>query len=171
MPLQTSLELPDRDPRNNVGRGSFIDHRMVILGAMLPDLLDKPLGWFAFPEFFGTGRLYGHTLLFFVVLLLAGILVLRNRGGWPLLALAFGVGVHLALDGAWLSPVTFFWPSEGWTFPCDVDGVSLSKFIDELIHDPYVYIPELLGGMVLLMVSWYLLNRKRVSRFLCTGRI
>lgn len=72
---------------------------VVVLGALLPDLLDLPVRWA------GLGpdvRLLGHTLLFVGPVLLVAWWVAR-RAGTPRLALAFAIGLasHLAADALW----------------------------------------------------------------------
>ena len=45
-----------------------IDYRLVLLGSMLPDIIDKPLGGFIFKDALGSGRIYAHTLIFLLLL-------------------------------------------------------------------------------------------------------
>ena len=40
-----------------------IDYRVVLLGAIISDVIDKPIGRIFFREEFESGRLFGHTLL------------------------------------------------------------------------------------------------------------
>jgi len=77
------------------------------LGALLPDLIDKPL--FYLPYWLTGGRsadgilsgtrLWSHTLLFLLALVVAAM-VTRAR---PMRALAIGVVTHIALDCASLT--------------------------------------------------------------------
>ncbi len=41
-----------------------IDYRFVILGSILPDLIDKPLGLFILRKQISNGRTFAHSLLF-----------------------------------------------------------------------------------------------------------
>lgn len=99
-------------------RDPAVDVRFLMAGAVLPDLLDKPTGLF----FFGTGRVFGHTLVFFAVLLTAVLLLTRrgkpSRRRW--MALAIGIMFHLLLDGMWTLRDTLLWPFFGWEFPSGV---------------------------------------------------
>ncbi len=54
-----------------------IDYRFLIVGAILPDLIDKPIGQYIFVSTFSNGRIFGHTILF--VLLLAMIALYAER--------------------------------------------------------------------------------------------
>ncbi|MFP3975182.1 MAG: hypothetical protein ACLFVK_03050, partial [Dehalococcoidia bacterium] len=58
-----------------------IDYRIALIGSMLPDIIDKPLGIYIFTETFSNGRIYAHTLLFFLVLLLIGLFRYIRSGG------------------------------------------------------------------------------------------
>lgn len=61
----------------------------VAVGSMLPDIVDKPVGHVLLPyllgEGLGSGRAFGHTLVFFVIIITATLLAgpripARNRG-------------------------------------------------------------------------------------------
>lgn len=99
-------------------RDPAVDVRFLMAGAVLPDLLDKPTGLI----FFGTGRVFGHTLVFFAALLTAVLLLTRrgrpSRRRW--MALAVGIMFHLLLDGMWTLRDTLLWPFFGWEFPAGV---------------------------------------------------
>ena len=88
-----------------VFRDPAIDHRLVVAGAVLPDLVDLPSG----------GPWIAHTLLASVVLLLGIMLATRGRRllRRQLLALPIGTFLHLVLDGAWADTGTFWWPAFG----------------------------------------------------------
>ena len=45
-----------------------LDWRFIIIGSMLPDIIDKPLGMFILGDTFSNGRIFAHTLLFFIIL-------------------------------------------------------------------------------------------------------
>jgi GTP-binding protein len=49
------------------GLPAQLDYRLVLIGSMLPDLIDKPLGGVILP--LGNGRIYSHTLLFLLAVL------------------------------------------------------------------------------------------------------
>ena len=52
---------------------TVINPRYLAIGAILPDLIDKPIGEVIFASTFGNGRIVGHTLLFSLLLFLAGL--------------------------------------------------------------------------------------------------
>lgn len=83
-----------------------IDHRLVMLGAVLP-----VIEW-------GWGPWLLHTLLFAVSLMATVMLVFRGRRlvqrRW--LALPIGLFAHLVLDGTWADRELFWWPVFGTSF-------------------------------------------------------
>ncbi|WP_292366579.1 MULTISPECIES: metal-dependent hydrolase [unclassified Methanoculleus] len=94
-----------------------LDDRRLIgfcaLGAVLPDLLDKPVGHVLLGGSLNSGRIFGHGLLFLTLLLMAGIVLERRRQSFALLAVAGGVLSHQVLDAMWAMPVTWYFPLLG----------------------------------------------------------
>jgi membrane-bound metal-dependent hydrolase YbcI (DUF457 family) len=98
-----------RDPK--------VDMRLLALGAVLPNLIDKPLGTLIAPDYFQADRLIGHSLLFpTAIMTLVLLLTRRGRRRRAIMALAIGAMLHLLLDGMWASTATFLWPVFGWAF-------------------------------------------------------
>jgi hypothetical protein len=77
----------------------------ILLGSVLPDLIDKPIGEIMLADSLSNGRLVAHTLLF------AGICALIG------LALSGAVLLHLSEDQMWRIPETLFFPLFGLAFP------------------------------------------------------
>lgn len=96
-------------------RPSLFDYRFVALGALLPDIIDKPLAWFFLGDRVEDNHLFAHTLLFALILALPG-LYLALRGNPLLISLACGVIAHLICDPVFREPRTLLWPLYGWTF-------------------------------------------------------
>ena len=155
-------------------RDPAVDLRFLAFGAVLSDLIDKPIGRIIWADEFQTGRLYGHTLLFFVVVL-AAVMLLTGRGTlrrrrW--VAVAVGVMFHLILDAMWVTPETLFWPLFGWDFPPSIDDY-WSGFLGRLFEDPLVLVQEV-AGLAYLVYLWRktgLGDRTRRREFLTTGRV
>ena len=92
------------------------DRRVVLLagiGSILPDLIDKPLGHIILNGSVDYGRIYAHSGLFLVCIIVIAIAYWRKKSSWILLALAAGVASHLILDSMWELPVTLFYPAFG----------------------------------------------------------
>jgi membrane-bound metal-dependent hydrolase YbcI (DUF457 family) len=130
----------------------YVDVRFLLVGSLLPDIIDKPVGQYFFRDTFDNGRIFAHTLLFFILLLAAGFFLWkRNRSIW-MLSLAAGTFMHLILDESWLVPGTLFWPLLGLTFPKIETGYWLEDILQALLSDPKTYISELVG---LIIVVWF----------------
>ena len=128
-----------------VFRDPAMDLRVLAFGAVLPDLIDKPIGSILFTDYFETGRIYAHTLLFAVVLLL-GVMALTRRGSatrkrWMMLPI--GVFFHLLLDMP-LDTETLWWPVLGLEFPSFAKGAFVD-LVAYLLRSPWVVLQELLG--------------------------
>jgi len=139
--------------------------RWLALGCLLPDVIDKPAWIFA--QWLGaesplwdTARLIGHTAFLAVPLVIAARILRRP---W-LVALAYGLATHLALDvvtdagmgsgwGVWKS--WLFWPFE---LP-DLHVLMVASPLRELAQEmeKTVYIAgEVIGAALLL---WDLVRR------------
>lgn len=94
----------------------IVDPTYLIIGAILPDLIDKTLGRVIFPSIIANGRIIAHTLLFSLTLLLTGLYLYYRTGDTSALSLALGSIFHLMEDKMWKSPRTLFWPLKGWRF-------------------------------------------------------
>lgn len=145
------------------------DLRLLLVGSILPDIIDKPLGHFFFRETLNNGRLISHTLIFLLILSLAGYLLYRRGHLW-LLTLAVGTFGHLVFDQMWQSPKTLFWPLFGFNFEkLTIDNL-LAHWFSGLISSPAVYIPEIIGFLVLAWFGIRLLRRKSLLPFLKSGK-
>jgi hypothetical protein len=140
-----------------VFRDPAFDYRVVVVGALLPDLVDAP---------FGGARL-AHTLLGSVVVL--AVVMLTSRGHRrlrrSLLALPIGMFAHLVADGMWARTETFWWPFL---------GRHLTGRLPALDHGVFVLVFEELVGAVLVAWCWQrfrLGDRAVRAQFLRTGHL
>lgn len=135
-----------------------LDFRLVIAGAVLPDLVDGVWG----------GARLMHSLsgcaLLLVVVMVATVRrrILRRR----LLGLPIGALVHLVLDGVWTDGHAFWWPFRGWSF----GGAPLPS----LAHPLWLTAGEEVLGAV--AIAWFvarfgLNDRRRLRAFLRSGRL
>lgn len=132
-----------------------------VAGAVLPDLIDKPLG-ILITGTVGYGRIYAHTLLFAALFLLAGALAWRRNRKVAFLILALGCGVlsHQVLDAMWFEPSAWFWPVFGPFPPPDLDIPVLSYFLADLFQPA----EWLFAASSLFMIALFLGKRGRWQR-------
>lgn len=107
------------------------DYRFLVIGALLPDLIDV---W--------AGRAWVmHSLTGAVVVLMVVMLATMGRRTWRkrLLGLPIGIMLHLVFDGAFAIDDVFWWPFSGgfgdhpvpvvargwWNVPLEMAGAAL----------------------------------------------
>lgn len=166
--LGVTLALGSRPSRMSTFIKRF-DLRLLLVGSFLPDIIDKPLGHFVFRETLNNGRLISHTLLFLLILSLVGYLLYRRGHLW-VLTLAVGTFWHLVFDQMWQSPETLFWPLLGFNFEKLIIDNLLTHWFYGLISNPAVYIPEIIGFLVLAWFGLRLLRHKSILPFLKSGK-
>ncbi len=153
-------------------RDDRMDLRMLALGAILPDLIDTPLG-LVFYERLGAVRLFTHGLLLAALVMV--IVVLSTRRGRPRkmwMPVAIGLLFHVLLDAMWLQPETLWWPLFGWEF--SVAGPeTASSFVTSVLTDWRVWLAEAAGAIYLgyLWVAAGLSDRDKRLGLLRTGRV
>jgi len=154
-----------------VALSKYVDIRWLLVGLLLLDIIDKPVGQYLFRDTFNNGRIFSHTLLFLVVIAAPGLYLWKSRRRTWLLALAAGTFTHLLLDGMWSIPATLFWPLMGFSFPkIDLENW-VGGIFHALTHDPSIYIPEIIGLAVALWFAVDIIKRKKVLAFIKYGRI
>lgn len=148
-----------------------LDYRLVLIGSVLPDLIDKPIGRVLFAETFNSGRIIAHTLLFVLGLYALGLYRWYRSGkiGW--LTVAECCLLHDVLDTIWTIPQTFLWPFLGWGFYVKPDGQWLASAFIKLITDPLVFVPEITGFIITMYFLWELAVHRRLSLFLRNGKL
>ncbi len=165
---------PSAPPRKQASRlttlGNYMDVRVLLVGSLLPDIIDKPLGIFFFRETLSNGRIFCHTLLFLLAITVFGLYLYRRPRQTWLLVLAFGTFTHLILDQMWRSPRTLFWPLYGFAF----DREDVTEWIPNLLRGlarPEVGVPELVGLAIVIWFALALWHRKVIHLFLRHGRV
>jgi hypothetical protein len=135
-----------RDPRGDV--------RFLALGALLPDLIDLPLGLWVY----ASTEAVAHSLLLPGLYLLA-VLAATRRGGLRTSLITVGVGwlFHLLLDGAWTDGRVFLWPLFGFDFP-ESPQPFWSGLWDRTMGDLWRWGKEVAG---LLYLGWLWRHHRR----------
>jgi hypothetical protein len=120
-----------------VFRDPSLDHRLIVVGALLPDAVDAPTGHAGVAHALATSAL----LLAVVVLATQG----RRRLRRSLVALAIGTFLHLVLDGIWTNREVFLWPFAG----LDLGDARLPS-----VARGWANVPLELAGLAVLVWAW-----------------
>ena len=138
-------------------RDPALDYRLLVVGALLPDLVDAPFG----------GARVAHTLVASVAVLAVAMLATRGHrdARRRLLALPIGMFLHLLVDGMWARTETFWWPAFGGTVDGGLPALDASPAV--------LVVKEIAGGAAL---AWWCrrvgLGDREVRRQLFgTGRL
>jgi len=148
-----------------------IDLRILLVGSLLPDLIDKPVGLLLFPGVFGTGRLFCHSLIFPAALAIAGAWLYRVRRSPHLLVLAYGASMHLILDAMWRTPSVLFWPFAGPLPHGTAAEDWLARTLAGLLTNPETFLPELAGAILLVPFLCAVLRGAGWGRFMRSGDV
>jgi membrane-bound metal-dependent hydrolase YbcI (DUF457 family) len=153
-------------------RDERMDLRFLLLGAVLPDLIDTPIGLAAYRSLGGV-RLVAHTLVFAALAMV--IVLVSTRRGRPRkrwMPLAVGVLVHLILDAMWADPETLWWPFLGWDFSA-AEQTTAGGYLRAVLTDWRVWTLEAVGVVYLghLARRANLASPATRRAFLSTGRI
>ncbi|MEO7189524.1 MAG: metal-dependent hydrolase [Vicinamibacterales bacterium] len=131
----------------------------LLLGMLLPDIIDKPLYYAEVADIFSCTRTFGHTLALALVFLLVGL----GSGKRAFTAIALGMTTHVVLDclvegpgkDLWSSSwIAAWWPFFGWKF--SRVHFTVSEHVGRLI----VW-PTLIGEAVgLALLGWDFRRRR-----------
>ena len=133
-------------------RDPAMDLRFLALGAVIPDLVDLPIGIVVWDSV-GSVRLGAHALVFGALVMVA-VLAITRRGArrkrWMLFAV--GILMHLALDAMWGSPETLWWPFLGTDFAA-TGFTTYGDYLADLVRDPVLGAGELAGLAYLVWLA------------------
>lgn len=153
-------------------RDDRMDLRMLALGAVLPDLIDTPLGLLFFDQLQSV-RLVTHGLVVASAVMVG--VVLSTRRGRPRklwMPLAIGLLFHLLLDAMWLDPETLWWPFLGTEFS-PAEQSTAGAYVQAVLSDWRVWAGEVIG-LLYLVYLWRaakLTDPAARRRLMETGRV
>lgn len=134
-----------RDPK--------VDIRFLVAGALLPDLVDLPVGTLLFADRYSTGELWFHGLAV-PSLLVVGVLLATRRGrrrrAW--MAVPIGMMLHILVDGVWTTGAVFAWPFFGLDLPPGPRPYWPGAW-DRALADPWRWLEEAAGLAYLLTLA------------------
>jgi inner membrane protein len=133
-------------------RDQRMDLRFLALGALLPEVIDTPIGILGWSSL-QTVRLWSHGIVFATSAMVVVLIATRRgpvRKRWMLLAV--GIMLHLLLDAMWNEPVTLWWPFLGSEFTRTGFSTFGAYALDALTN-PVMWAGEVLG-LVYLVALW-----------------
>jgi len=148
------------------------DYRIMAAAVLAPDLLDKPLAWFVFPDA-NAALFFGHTLLLHAAVWGLAFAAGRGRRWLPYL-LAFSA--HLIEDRMWGFTQTLLWPLRGWGWHTwqhvGSPNEMLHAYLQIIVQEPILIALDVIGAGLLVWFLWdrKLFFRERLLAFLRTGR-
>lgn len=166
--VANALQRSSSDPR-----WKDLDYRLLALVATLPDLIDKPLAVFVFPDS-QAALLHGHTLLLHLIVWAATGASGQLHRGLPYLLALSG---HLVADRMWGHGQTLLWPLRGRRFHrwkhVGSPRAFLQAYASIIRSERKLLAFEALG---LGLLAWVLADRRlyrrrRLKRFLRTGKV
>jgi membrane-bound metal-dependent hydrolase YbcI (DUF457 family) len=148
-----------------------IDYRFVLVGSILPDLIDKPIGSYLFRSTFHNSRIFAHSLLFTFLLLVFGVLLLIKKRNNKVLTLGMATGAHLILDSMWLYKGILLWPYYGWKFPVRPEGNWAMNSLSRVVTDPTYFLAESIGFIILAYYFYRLKKNNEINMFVKKGKL
>ncbi len=148
-----------------------IDYRFILLGSLLPDIIDKPLGLILLPGILANGRTFLHTLIFLSFAMLAAVMLYRLRYAMCGIYVAFGVLTHFIMDAMWADTITFYWFLYGafLAYPRITFAWIVQSWIQSLLEEPRLYLPEIAGLLILLFFTARIIIQKQAKVFFLQG--
>jgi hypothetical protein len=142
----------------------------VLVGSLLPDIIDKPIGI----TLLGNGRAFGHTLLFNFILISIGIWLYykRRRSGFLIFSLC-SAG-HLILDEMWHNSVSLFWPFYGHFVTSEARSFTgwlmetMQRVPEMRLH---ILVAEIVGAVILICFLRELIMKRGILAFIKTGEV
>lgn len=147
-----------------------IDYRYILIGAILPDIVDAGLIGTSVAES-ESGRGPAHSITAVIVVALVIMLGMRGELRQAVFGIAVGWLLHLVGDAVWSAPRTFLWPAFGSGFESSpAEPYSWSLFTDPLGHLG-VWAGEVAGVLALawFWVAFRLGHEDRLRLFLSDG--
>jgi hypothetical protein len=131
------------------------------VGAVLPDLVDKPLGFILFQATINNGRIWFHGVFVFVLVLVIGLVAWRQWKSSLALGIAAGTLSHQILDLMWRQPDVWLYPFLGPFRERFPQGYLMALLLNELAN-PWEWI--LVIGIGVGLIGCY--QRRQINRLL-----
>lgn len=147
-----------------------IDYRLILAGALIPDLIDKPLVFLVNPGFVNSSlRSVGHSAFGGVLMLTVVWIVTRGWQRAIFASLGVALVAHLLLDQMWRMPEVLFWPLLGFVLP--EQNIPFSHWYRVHFSQLPTTPPDYVGIGILVVFAVQLIRNRSLTRFLNTGRL
>lgn len=170
-----------RNPKNN----KFIDYRIVILGSILPDIIDKPIVQIIYGLQNHEGHLIAHSFIFSILLIILGIVMLRRSKNKSIFLLGICSFIHQVLDKVVLIPNEHFLQNINSSH---FAVLKIFKFVHYItvpictvfpylsgvmmyFEKPCVFMSEVMGFIIIIYFVCKLSKNKGYENFLKYGRL
>lgn len=143
-----------------------INYLFIIIGALLPDIIDKPIGEGIFASVFNNGRIYAHTLLFCLLLSVIVINYYKKKRNSTVLLIPIATFMHLLEDQMYMTPQTLFWPIYGWQFPQVYHSNDLLEYLLRVMKSTYTFkasygfVSEIIGMIIIIYAGMCYLYKR-----------
>ena len=147
-----------------------IDYRLILIGALIPDVIDKPLVFLVNPHFVNSSlRSIGHSLVGVAVMLSLVWVVTRGWQRMPILSFGAALLVHLLFDRIWEMPEVLEWPVRGLVLP--MQDIPFSHWYRVHFSQLPTTLPDLIGIALLFLFAGQMIRNRSVIRFFKTGQV
>ncbi len=146
----------------------FNDRRWLIpcaAGAILPDLIDKPVGYILFPATIGPGRIYSHAFLVALLVLAVGLVIWKVKKNPGVIAVGVGILSHQVLDLMWLQPQNWYYPLLGQFKGQIIQNYFFTKLFEEFNNPSEIILAFILGAGILAFIY-----RHKIMAFISRNR-
>lgn len=171
--------------KRNAKNNNFIDYRMVVVGSILPDIIDKPIVEIVYGLQNHEGHFIAHSFIFSTLLIMLGIVIFRKRKNKSILLLGICSLIHQIFDKIMLLPNIFFLPKVNSVHFAILDRLEFLHIIMKPIYrvfpylrgiimyfeKPYVFISEMMGFIIIVYFAYKLYKNKEYESFLKCGRL
>lgn len=135
-----------------------INRFFLLVGSLLPDIVDKPLFLFGF----GNGRFFSHNLLFLIISF-SIVYLSSKRNKYISFSFLTGLIIHIILD---IPHVPLFYPFISYEFTYLEDP--LQNWVLTLLKNPFILITEIMGFLfvIFILVKYKLYHIKDIMNYL-----
>lgn len=146
-----------------------IDYRLILIGSLIPDLIDKPLVFLADPEFVNMSlRSFGHSLIGAFSMLLIVWFITRRWQRLPVLSFGFALVAHLVFDRMWEMAEVLLWPVLGYVLP--EQNIPFSHWYQSHFNQLPNTLPDFVGIGVIAAFTGYTIWNRALTTFLKSGQ-